>query len=175
MDVSHVNWAYVGLGLFGALAVAWITRLRRGKPGPIALIASVALLITAGLNAAAPWRGVLDPHYAGYRFGLLHADAGWAVSAIAGAVFLLAAAGAFAALETGRRAATLTALACLAFALIIGLPWSRQAFAHPEANVIQFGGYLTIPGLVSTWLLFGVLILPFLLGLAWGGARSLRR
>jgi hypothetical protein len=134
MDVSQVNWAYVGLGVFGVLSLAWIARLRRQRPGLAAIVVSVALLITAGLNAAAPWRGVLDPHYVGYGFGLLSAKGGWMVTAIAGTVFVLAAAGAFAALEKGRGAAMLTGLASLAFAVVIGLPWSRDAFANPAAK-----------------------------------------
>jgi hypothetical protein len=68
MDVSHVNWAYVGLAIFALLALGWVVRLRRTRPGPIAIVVSIALLVTAGLNAVAPWRGTLDPHYPGYVF-----------------------------------------------------------------------------------------------------------
>jgi hypothetical protein len=69
----------------------------------------------------------------------------------------------------------LTAFACLVFAAVIGGPWSKDALSNPAANRIELGEYLTVPGEIATWLLFAILILPFLAGLLWAGARSLRR
>jgi hypothetical protein len=174
MDVSWVNWAYFALAISGLLVLGWIVRAGGRRPSAMAVIVGLALLVLAGFNAAAPWRGLLDPEYVGYGFGYLHAERGWPVTTLAGGTFALAATGAFAALETGRRARAFTALVCLLFAINVGGPWLESALTDPAGNVIQFGEYLTIPGAVGTGLLFVLFVLPFAAGAVWAGRLSLR-
>lgn len=43
----------------------------------------------------------------------------------------------------------------------------------PSSHAIQFGEYLTIPGLAASALLAVLLVLPFLLGTLWASRRAL--
>jgi hypothetical protein len=46
---------------------------------------------------------------------------------------------------------------------------------HPAGNAIQFGEYLTIPGLAASALLGVLLVVPFVLGAPWAARRALER
>jgi len=45
----------------------------------------------------------------------------------------------------------------------------------PAGNAIQFGEYLTIPGLAASALLGALLVVPFVLGAPWAARRALGR
>lgn len=153
---------------------AWQIRKRRWAwPG---LIASLGCLFAASLNSAAPFRGLIDPAYMGYVFGLLSADRGTSVTLYAGPIFVAATASALiAASRTRGPALLIVAATCAALGIILGVPALTTLFDDPAANNIQFGEYLTIPGLLSTILLVTVLTVPFLLGTIWAARGALRR
>lgn len=174
MDFGWINWAWFALAVSGLLLAAWIVGVVRAKPGPAAGIVGFAHLLVAGMNSAAPVRGYVDPDYVGYGFGLLAADRGLAVTVTAGAVWLTAVLGAFLSLSVNRIAMALAALTSAAFTVVIGLPLAQGALADPAANTIQFGEYLTIPGVVATVLMIALLALPFAFGVVWAGRRVLR-
>lgn len=174
MDISQINWAWFALGVSAVLLIAWIARAVMAKAGPPALFVGFAHLLVAGLNSAAPVRGYVDPEYVGYGFGLLAADAGLAVTATAGAVWVVAALGAFLALGRARLAMTFVTLSSAVFAAILGIPLVQGMIDDPASNRIQFGEYLTVPGLAATGLMLVLLVAPFVLGVFWAGRRMVR-
>lgn len=173
MDVGQINWAYEALAVSAVLLVVWTLVARRARAGAPAAFVGLAHLLVAGLHSAAPVRGYLDPDYVGYGFGLLAAERGLAVTLTAGAVWIVAVLGAFLALSRARAAMAVVALSSLAFAVIIGAPLVRGLLADPDANKIQLGEYLTIPGPAAVGLLLALLVLPFLVGFVWAGRRAL--
>jgi hypothetical protein len=169
-----MNWAVFALVVTGIMTAAWLFVLVKSQRSIMSIYVSLGFLVLAGINSAAPVRGFVDPNYAGYGFGLLRADKGLVVTLVAGSVFLLSAACAFiAARNRAGRAMWLVAATCAAFTIIQGWPWLEGVLTDPSANAIQFGEYLTIPGLAASALLAVLLVLPFLLGAPWALRRAL--
>jgi len=169
-------WALWAGGVSGALFLLWLMQAFRYRPGPIAIVVSFAHLIVASLCSAAPVRGYVDPNYIGFNFGYLHSGRGIETTLVAGAVFLSAVVSAFLAIrnKTGP-AMWFVALTSAFFAVDLGRPWLQSTLTDMTQNEIQFGEYLTIPGVAATALLFVLLILPFVLGVWWGARRARAR
>jgi hypothetical protein len=169
-----MNWLYFALAVFALAMVAWLAPLRRGNwvwPG---LVAGLGCLVTAGLNSAAPVRGLLDPNYAGYSFGLAHAGKGLEVTLVAGAIWLACIASALiAASRTRGGALWLVSATCAALLVIIGWPTLSGALRDPASNSIELGEYLRIPGLLGSAILLALVVAPFAIGLVWS-ARAAR-
>ena len=171
-----MNWALFALSIAGVMTAIWILVLVKSRRSLMSIYVSFAFLLLAAMNSAAPIRGYVDPNYVGYGFGLLRADKGLLVTFVAGGVFLVSAVCAFiAARNRGSRAMWLVAAACVAFIVIQGWPWLEGVLTDPSSNAIQFGEYLTIPGLAASALLAVLLVLPFVLGAFWASRRALGR
>ncbi len=166
-------WAVWGLAASAILLAFWLVAAGRAKAGAAAILVGLAHLGVAAFHAAAPIRGLIDPNYAGYEFGVLRAEGGWAVTATAGAVLIIALVGAFNALGRDRRARIRTAAASTLFLVNLGGAWLYNALAGLRGNAIQFGDALTIPGEIGTLLIFALFIAPFVLGTVWAGRRAL--
>lgn len=169
-----MNWLYFALTVSAVLALMWLIAALRARPAWPAWGGGAGFLIVAGLNSAAPVRGLIDPDYVGFAFGFLHAERGAMVTLLAGALFVSAALGAFAALRRERWAMGVTALAAAAHLLNLGIPWAFSTATNLEDNTIQLGEYLTIPGALSTLLMFVLMLAPFLVVLAWSARSALR-
>lgn len=174
MDVSGINWAVFALGVLAFLLLVWTLVARRARAGAAAGFVSLALLLVAGVNSAAPVRGYLDPEYVGYGFGFAQADAGLAVTIVAGAVWLLAVAASFLALAKSRVAMIFVMLVSALFALNLGYPIIRDQLAAGEQQ-LQLGESLTIPSGLATAIILTVVAAPFLFGALWAAARVVRR
>lgn len=170
-----MNWALFGLSVTAALFALWLISAVRARAPWQAIVVGLAFVLVAGVNSAAPVRGLIDPNYIGYAFGVFTAEKGVAVTIVAGGVFVSAAAGAFAALRRGRPAKTVVALLCVVFLGTVGAPLLTGAIADIDGNSIQFGEYLTIPGALSTALLFALVVFPFAAGLLWAAPAALSR
>lgn len=162
-----MNWAVFGLAGAATLALIWVIAAFRAKPNWRAAVTGIALLLVAGVNMAAPVRGAIDPNYIGYNFGLISAGRGLVVTLAAGSVLLLAAVGAFATLSRSMLARVIVAVASVVFLIDLGVPLIGGAIEDIDGNTIQFGEYLTVPGAVSTALMFVFGFAPFLIGLWW--------
>ncbi|HEY4070888.1 MAG TPA: hypothetical protein VGM04_04955 [Sphingomicrobium sp.] len=169
-----MNWAYFALAVSACLVLAWLWQVSRRRWDWVGLYVSVGCVIAACFNAAAPVRGLLDPNYVGYTFGFAEADKGVGVTLVAGAIFLSCAASALIA-PSGRSGPPLwiVALTCAGMFLVVGVATIRDAVASPAANAIQFGEYLTVPGMMATTILLLSLTGPFAVGAVWAAARSL--
>ena len=170
-----MNWAEFALAVSGVLILLWLVLVVRRNWAWSGLYASIGLLIAACFNAAAPVRGVVDPDYVGYSFGLASSQAGVGVTIIAGAIFLAGAASAMLAVSRqAGRSLWLVAVTCASMLVIIGVPTVRTLFDDPAANAIQFGEYLTIPGVVASAILIVLLTLPFAGGAVWASRAATR-
>lgn len=169
-----MNWLYFALTVAGLLGLGWlIAAFRAQAPWP-AWVGGVGFLLVAALNSAAPVRALADPGYVGFAFGFLQADRGPMVTLLAGALFISAASGAFAALVPSRWAMALTAALASAHVVNLGVPWAFSTATNLEGNAIQLGEYLTIPGALSTLLMFLLMLAPFLVVLVWSARGALR-
>ena len=169
-----MNWAIFGLSISAVLVAVWLWLVFRRDWTAAGLYTSLGCLIVACFNAAAPVRGLVDPDYVGFRFGLVGADKGIAVTLIAGAIFLLGAASALlAASRTAGRSLWAVAVYCAAMFVIVGVPTLQQAVQDPAGNAIQFGEYLTIPGMAGTVILVLLLTGPFAVGAVWAASAAM--
>jgi hypothetical protein len=169
-----MNWGLFALSVSALLVVPWIYLLTRREWSWPGLIVSVGSLLVAVFNSAAPFRGAIDPDYVGFGFGLLQADKGIAVSLLAGPLLLFGAISAFLAVSRTHGAALwLVAAFSAALLIILGVPIMQGMFADPEANAIQFGEYLTIPGLFAS-AIYLLLLVPFIVGLLWAPRAAMR-
>jgi hypothetical protein len=170
-----MNWAVFGLAVSGVMLAAWIVLAFGRKWSAIGLVVSLACLVTAAMNSAAPVRGAIDPAYMGFTFGALHADAGLNVTLTAGTLFLSAIVASMIALLTKRGPLLLfVAGFCGMMLVVLGWPWLIGALTDMNQNSIEFGEYLAIPGWLGTILLFVLLVLPFGVGLVWSVREAIR-
>ena len=170
-----MNWGLFALAVSAALFAAWLWQLRKGQWAWPGLVASFGCLLAAAFNSAAPFRGAIDPDYVGFAFGLLQAERGLEVTLLAGSIL---AAGAVSALSAASRRAGpalwFVAATCAALTVVIGVPTLIDALRDPAANSIQFGEYLTIPGIVGTLILLAALTVPFAVGAVWAPRAAMR-
>src|SRR3712207_3234548 len=168
-----MNWAAFALSVVALLFVGWALVLAKSRRSFLSIYVSLGFLLLAGMNSAAPIRGFVDPNYVGYGFGLLRAEKGLPVTLIAGSVFLLALISAFIAVRNRRGSLMWVVVATSAgFTIIQGWPWLSGVVSNPSSNAIQFGEYLTIPGLIGSVLIGALLVFPFLLGIPWAARRA---
>jgi hypothetical protein len=173
MDFSQINWGLFSGVVSAILLVAWLIVGVRAKAGVIGWIVGLAHLVAAGLNTAAPPRGLLDPSYTLYGFGMLSADDGPKIATMAGAVFLTALVGAFSAVRPSREAMLITAVTSLLFAVVLGWPWLKDLMDGVHVS-FQIGDSLTVPGYVAKGVFAIVLVAPFLIGVVWASIRAAR-
>ncbi|WP_425392777.1 hypothetical protein [Ekhidna sp.] len=83
-----MNWLIVGFTLFFFYLI-WFGRLIKHRNySRLLLIVALAHFPYLITNLVAPFRGVLDPNYVGYEFGLLRIPAGIGVALIVGAIVI---------------------------------------------------------------------------------------
>ena len=168
-----MNWAAFALAVLTLLLITWCILLAKSRRSFLSIYVSLGLLLLAGMNSAAPIRGFVDPNYVGYGFGLLRADKGLPVTLMAGSVFLVSLVSAFLAVRNRPGSKMwIVAVTCAVFAVIQGWPWLSGVLSNPQANAIQFGEYLTIPGLIGSVLIGALLVFPFVLGVPWAARRA---
>lgn len=170
-----MNWALFGLSVSAVLVGIWLWLVAKRKWTWAGLYASFGCLIAACFNAAAPVRGIIDPNYVGFHFGMVGSEKGVGVTLVAGTLFLANAVSAMlAASRSAGRELWLVAATCAAMFVIIGVPTLQQAVQDPAANSIEFGEYLTIPGLLATLIALLLLTLPFVAGAIWAAKAASR-
>jgi hypothetical protein len=169
-----MDWVVFALSVSAVLVAVWLWLVSRRNWSGAGLYASVGCLIAACFNAAAPVRGALDPDYVGYQFGLAGSEKGLGVTAVAGSIFLLTAMSALlAASRDHGRALWIVAATCAAMFIIIGVPTVQQAVLDPADNAIQFGEYLTVPGVAATAILVLLLAIPYAVGAVWAASAAM--
>ena len=169
-----MNWALFAFGASTVLVLGWLWTIFRARRSWASVYVSLGFLLLAAMNSAAPVRGLVDPNYVGYGFGLLRADKGISVTLLAGGVFVASVAGMIVAGSNrpGPRM-WLVAAVSVVFLAVMGWPWLQGVVSDPSKNAIQFGEYLTVPGAVASVLIGLLLVGPFVVGAVWGARRAI--
>jgi hypothetical protein len=169
-----MNWASFAFAVSGAMGLIWLVLFIQFRWSLAALVTSIGHFVLAGFNAAAPVRGYIDPNYVGWSFGALHADKGLEVTVQAGGVFLAAFLASMIAIRNpGGPVMWFVSFASAFFLVVFGGPFVSSTLVDVDANTLQFGEYLTVPGKVATPLLIAVFVVPFVIGTAWGADRAM--
>lgn len=166
------NWLQVGLaaGLVYAAVFAWFAAKRQWTWAAMAVALGNFLYVL--LNLAAPFRGMFDSGYAGYKVGLLQIAPGPLVTLVSGGIVVAAlTASCFALLDRPGRSMVFIALLDTGLLLAIGLPELLSGLIAPELYRIELGEYLQIPGPLAVVLVNGLLCLPLLFSVVWSARR----
>jgi hypothetical protein len=125
------------------------------------------------LHLMAPFRGALDPGYAGYRAGMLHAEPGLQVTLLSGTIVVAALASACLALRSrpGRGMVFIAVVDALLL-VTIGLPELLAGVSAPEAYRIELGEAFQLPGAAAVAALGLLLCLPLVLSIVWSARRT---
>ena len=159
-----MSWGTFGLAGIAVLFVLVFVVARRGW-NPIALVVAASNSLVASVHFVAPFRGVLDPNYVGYTFGLVSADRGYKVAALAG-FFLVGGlvSATLAARQVRGPAAAVVAVFNGVVLIVFGLPLIQGALTNPSRYVMQFGEYLTVPAEIALPLTLLIVLMPTVLG-----------
>lgn len=174
MDFQNINWALVGAGVSIALFLILFLTARMSRWTLASLFVALGFFCLAALTSAAPIRGYVDPNYVGWGLGWLRAEAPADVLMAAGLVFASAAISAFLAVRNASGPIMwFPAIMSGYFLTVIGVPILRSAAENPDEFALQFGEYLTIPGMGAIALVAALLLVPFAYGVIWGLRRAL--
>ncbi|MGE0597089.1 MAG: hypothetical protein AB7P07_12050 [Hyphomonadaceae bacterium] len=174
MDFAAVNWASVGFGVMGLCTLVFIACAIRRQWTIAALIVGILHLPMAFVNAAAPFRGALDPTYPGYVQGLVHADRGAEVAIFAFAVLASALACACIAVLNRAGPRNYFIVAFDAFMLLTLIPSTLGGAAENglASFNVAFGDYLQFGGLPALLFELALLIAPPAIGITWAWKRA---
>jgi hypothetical protein len=169
-------WMWLGFVVFASAVVVTLISARRGSWGVAALLVAMLNLLITGMNSSAPFRGLLDPDYVGYRFGMIVARDPMPVFVLAGTVMLAAAAAAIVAASNrfGRLMFIVATIDGLILANMVG-GFMAAARAGIYDFEIQFGEYLTIPSNIGLLVVVSVLGGPLIAATFWSLRRALPR
>jgi hypothetical protein len=166
-----MNWGTFGIIGIATLFVLVFVIARRGW-SPIGLVVATSNWLVASLHVVAPFRGLMDPSYVGYSFGLLSAERGWRVTALAGSVLIGAAVSAAIAARNSRGPImAVVAIFNGVVLLVFGIPLIQRGLTEPSRYVMQFGEFLTVPPMIALPVTLILVLVPTLLGIWW----SIRR
>ena len=168
-----MNWLHVSLGALAVYLGVLVYFYRTGSPTRAGIGVALANFLFVLLNLAAPFRGVIDSGYAGYRVGLFDVDPGFMVTLVSGGIVVAALAAACLALRNVRGPGALFVLVVdAALLVLIGLPETISALSNPGDYRIELGEYLQIPGLVAAVIVVALFTVPLLLSVRWAARRA---
>ena len=166
-----MTWGTFGLVGIATLFVLVFVVARRGW-SPIGFVVATSNWLVASFHVVAPFRGLMDPSYVGYSFGLLSAERGWKVTALAGSVLIGGALSAAIAARNSRGPImAVVAMFNGAVLIVFGLPLIQSALTDPSRHVMQFGEFLTVPPMIALPVTLILVLVPTFLGIWW----SIRR
>ena len=168
-----INWLHVGLAAGGVYALVFAAFAVRRQWTWLAMGVALANFAFVLLHLVAPFRGMLDPGYAGYRAGMLNIAPGPWVTVVTGSIVAAAlAAACLALLARPGRGMAVIAVVDTALLLAIGLPELLLGLAAPESYRIALGEYLVIPGLAAAVASGALFCLPLALSIVWSARRT---
>ena len=166
-------WPLIGLVTGGAAVATFVAGLARRQWDWTGLYVAVGCLGVTLLHMVAPFRGTLDPNYAGYSFGLLRLEGGIAVGLVAGGLYVLSFSAMTAAIgnRSGLAVLPVVVLSTLVLLSVGGYMLAGLAGLGSPFR-LELGEYLRLSPLPATVLAALVMLLPFAVGLHWAARRS---
>lgn len=176
MDFTQVNWAIVGFAVMGLCVAAFGYCAWRRQWTVGALLVGLIHLPFAFGHAAAPFRGFLDPNYAGYSFGLVRAEPGIEVGMFALTMLLgaLASACTLVLNRPGPRNYFVVAFDASALLILMPATFGQAANKGLDSFRMEFGEYLQFGGLPAMLFEMGLIALPLFIGIWWAWPRASR-
>jgi hypothetical protein len=168
-----MDWAVIGFTVMGTSLLAFATALLKRQWTIWALLAGLANLPMAFIHAVAPFRGWLDPDYAGYSMGIIRADPGIEVASFTG---LLLVSGVVSAIicalnKPGRRNDFVIGSNLLV--LLLTVPTLIDTLLRtPDSFRIEFGEYLQFAGFSAFLFEFALLSVPLTYSALWAWKKA---
>jgi len=167
-----IDWMHAGLLAGGVYALVFAAFAARRQWTWLAMGVALANFAFVLLHLMAPFRGLLDPGYAGYKAGMLDIAPGPWVTVVTGSIVAAAlAAACLALLARPGRGMAVIAVVDTVLLLAIGLPELLVGLAAPGAYRIALGEYLVIPGVAAAVASGALFCLPLVLSIVWSARR----
>lgn len=171
-----MTWLHFGFILFGAYAIWFIYLLRKKRSTRPLLWFGIAHIPYLLVNLVAPFRGFLDPNYAGYSFGLIELPAGILVPLVVGSIvvicFLIVSKSFTNQMDNWW---TLAFGLDLLLVILVAAPLLFTILLDPGGNSIQLGEFLTLSGYVVAIIIFVLFSGPTLYALYYSGKKVFRK
>lgn len=161
-----MNWLFIGIVHLLIITAILIYGATRGKLNRSMFFIALAHMPFIILNLAAPIRGLLDPAYAGYKFGILEIPPGFGVTLVAGTVIWGSVYVAYVALAGKLRSNIWFAMFLDMLILgLISIPVLVEGISNPAEFRLELGEYFQVSGWIVTIILSAILVLPMLYSL----------
>lgn len=171
MDFSNTHWPYVGMVIASVILVVFAYYAYQLRWSWGALLVAVAHLPVAAITAVVPFRGLLDPSYPGWEFGLLRAEGGIEILFGAGAI-LVGAITAMAHALINRPGWGMAFVFGYDSVVLVALgpPFADALVTGDVSSVVQIGG-VTLEGVSALIAVNLFLLLPIGLSFLWAWQR----
>jgi hypothetical protein len=174
MDFSQTDWGNVGMVVMAISAVVFVVFAWRRQWTLGALLVGIIHLPMAFINAAAPFRGALDPNYVGYNFGLVRAAPGIEVGLFALCMLLgaLASSCIIVLNRPGPRNYFVVAFDSFVLLFMVPATLGQAAAKGLQSFRMEFGEYLQFGGIPAMLFELGLIAVPMTIGIVWAMRRA---
>jgi hypothetical protein len=173
MTADMVDWSVVGFSVMGISFLIFGLAAFKRQWTVWALLAGLANLPFPMINAAAPFRGALDPDYAGYVMGMVHASPGIEVAVFAGFMLVMGLTSATLAVLNKPGERNYLIVGFNAIVLLVTVPPLLTAFGNNFAGYrIEFGEYLQFHGISAFAFEFALITLPIIYSAMWAWRKA---
>ena len=144
--------------------------LQRRQWTKTGLVVGIVHLLVAAIFSVAPFRSAMDPHYPGFRFGILHFEG---TATVLPAAILLIWSLTCAYLAVIKRSGKILWLIAI-FDFLLATNQAVSVLLSPDHWTIQFGEHFSITGIAGAAVMLALFALgPFISGF-WSSKRALR-
>jgi len=169
-----MNWLLVGLPLAVGYLIWFGYLLIKKKYNKATLFFALAHIPYLLVNLVAPFRGLLDPDYAGYSFGLIVLPNGPIVTLVVGIIVIFSLLLASRALMGKMKGWWLVAFVFdLLLCVLVAIPISYDMLTHLSDFRIELGEYLTIKGIWTALIIFFLFTFPTIFACLYAGKQAL--
>ncbi len=152
-----MTWLHFGYALLGLYMIWFTILLFKKKFSRALLLFGIAHIPYLLINLVAPFRGIMDPDYAGYSFGLLNLPQGPLVPLVVGSIVvscLVIVSKAW--LDQMEKLWKFSFVVDLFLTIAIAGPVFIGILIDPADASIQLGEFLTISGYVVALIILGI-------------------
>jgi hypothetical protein len=173
MTADVFPWDQFGLAVIAGCLIVFVLAALKRRWTIWAMLAGLANLPFAFMNAAAPFRGALDPEYVGYGMGMVRAAPGAEVAAFAGFMLVGGLVSALIAVLNQPGARNYLIVGFNSVVLLITTPSLLDSAANGFRGVrVEFGEYLQFAGFSAFAFEFALITLPVIYSLMWAWGRA---